>query len=123
MENDFPIKTGSKTTPNKTCTAIIVSIKKSKVPVGSSSTKANKDNKIIEITDPTIWIKLMAKANKPQNIGKLTSNIRQARVKPTPVNRLIINLTTTNLIRSFSIFIKTLIEECFCLSMVLFNNF
>ena len=73
IENDLPIKTGSKIPPIITWTRVIVSIKNNKAPVASSSTKANNDNNTTEITEPIICTKLIAKANRPQKIGKLTS--------------------------------------------------
>ncbi len=89
---------------------------------GSSSTKAKIDNKITEINEPTICTKLMAKANKPQNIGKLTSKNTHINPVNRPVNALTKNFTLINLIRSFSIFIKVLIDVCFRFNNVLLSN-
>ncbi len=88
MENDLPIKIGSKILPNKTWTPVIESTKKNKVLVGSSCTKAKSDNKITETNEPTICTKLMIKANNPQNIGKFTSKNTQAKPVPMPVRAL-----------------------------------
>ena len=73
IEKDFPIKIGSKIAPKRTWTEVIEITKKSKILDISNSTNAKIDNKITVINDPTICTKLMIKANKPQNIGKLTS--------------------------------------------------
>lgn len=88
IENDFPIKMGSKIAPNNTWTPVIEIIKKSKVLVGSNSTNANTDKSITDIKEPTICTKLITKANSPQNIGKLTSNKTQASPVPIPVSKL-----------------------------------
>ena len=90
IENDFPIKMGSKMAPNKTWTKVIDKTKKKSVLVGSNSTKANKAKKITEIKEPIIWIKLIIKANNPQKIGKLTSKKWQAKPTLTPVNKPIL---------------------------------
>ena len=68
-------------------------MKNKSVPVGSISINANRESAATEITEPIIWIKLIRNASKPQKIGKLTSNAIQAKLNPTPVKRLIMNLT------------------------------
>ena len=122
MEKDFPIKIGSNMAPKTTCTPVIDSIKKNRVLVGSNSTKAKIERSITEIKEPTIWTKLIANANKPQKIGKLTSKKRHIRPVKIPVSKLTKNFTLINFMRSFSIFINALIEVCFCLRIVLLRS-
>ena len=54
IENDLPIKMGSKMPPIMSCTSVIVSIKNNKIPVGSNSIKANMDKHNTEIIEPII---------------------------------------------------------------------
>jgi len=54
MENDFPIKIGSKIAPKRTWTLVMATIKKNKVLVGSSSTKAKIERDMTAINEPTI---------------------------------------------------------------------
>ena len=54
IENDLPIKMGSKIPPIMSCTSVIVSIKNNKIPVGSNSIKANMDKHNTEIIEPII---------------------------------------------------------------------
>ena len=123
MENDFPIKMGSKIAPNNTCTPVMLRIKKNKVLVVSNSTKAKMESNITVIKEPTIWTKLMTKAKSPQKIGKLTSKNTQAKPVPIPVSKLTNTLTLIKVFKSLSIFMKVLMEVYFSFKSVLFNNF
>ena len=121
MENVFPMKIGSKIAPNNISIPPTTAKKKNRVVGASISTKANSVMAITAITEPIICTKLIAKANTPQKIGKLTSKYIQAIVNPIPVNKLITNFTTTNLKMSFSILINVLTEAKFCLNRKSFN--
>ena len=51
IENDFPMKIGSKIAPKTTCTAVIEITKNNNVLDGSNSTKAKIDSSITEINE------------------------------------------------------------------------